>query len=180
MSNSVDFWYLLISWRATVPGLYWWGFFTPPSTAAGVLFWAGTPDLPAPAVGFLWEALFCHSISCWIPLVNAGTRDLALIIMVIHNNKVLNVFLVLSPCYHSMLESWSESIIHKDCLLFFTQPAPTLLWCWFTHVSLMKSWIKVKLLTFEFGLHMQGPLLHADWLSDFPMGGPFLKVCLLS
>ena len=27
---------------------------------------------------------------------------------------------------------------------------------------------------------MQGLLLHADWLSDFPVGGPFPKVCLLS
>ena len=34
MSNSVDFWYLLISLRATVPGLYLWGFFTPPVAGA--------------------------------------------------------------------------------------------------------------------------------------------------
>ena len=27
---------------------------------------------------------------------------------------------------------------------------------------------------------MQHQLLHADWLSNFPVGGPFLKVCLLS
>ena len=33
MSNSVDFWYLLISRRATVPGLKRWGFFTPPVAA---------------------------------------------------------------------------------------------------------------------------------------------------
>ena len=36
MSNSVDFWYLRISRRATVPGRYRWGFFTPP--VAGALF----------------------------------------------------------------------------------------------------------------------------------------------
>jgi len=36
MSSSVDFWYLLISRRATVPGLYLWGFFTPP--VEGALF----------------------------------------------------------------------------------------------------------------------------------------------
>lgn len=30
MSNSVDFWYFLISLRATVPGLNLWGFFKPP------------------------------------------------------------------------------------------------------------------------------------------------------
>ena len=36
MSNSVDFWYLLISRRATVPGLYLCGFLTPP--VAGALF----------------------------------------------------------------------------------------------------------------------------------------------
>ena len=34
MSSSVDFWYLLISRRATVPGLYLWGFFTPPVAGA--------------------------------------------------------------------------------------------------------------------------------------------------
>merc|ERR1719348_1754886 len=35
-NSSVDFWYLLISRRATVPGLYRCGFFTPP--VAGALF----------------------------------------------------------------------------------------------------------------------------------------------
>lgn len=30
MRSSVDFWYLLISRRATVPGLNLWGFLTPP------------------------------------------------------------------------------------------------------------------------------------------------------
>merc|ERR1712222_155374 len=34
MRSSVDFWYLLISLRATVPGLYLWGFFTPPVEGA--------------------------------------------------------------------------------------------------------------------------------------------------
>ena len=34
MSSSVDFWYLRISRRATVPGLYLWGFFTPPVAGA--------------------------------------------------------------------------------------------------------------------------------------------------
>ena len=38
MRSSVLFWYLLISRRATVPGLYRWGFFTPP--VAGALFLA--------------------------------------------------------------------------------------------------------------------------------------------
>ena len=37
MSSSVDFWYLLISLRATVPGLYLWGFFTPPVEGADFL-----------------------------------------------------------------------------------------------------------------------------------------------
>merc|ERR1711905_97231 len=34
MRSSVDFWYLLISLRATVPGLYLWGFLTPPVAGA--------------------------------------------------------------------------------------------------------------------------------------------------
>merc|ERR1712055_633807 len=34
MSSSVDFWYLLISLSATVPGLYLWGFLTPPVAGA--------------------------------------------------------------------------------------------------------------------------------------------------
>merc|ERR1711994_459408 len=38
MRSSVDFWYLRISRRATVPGLYLWGFFTPP--VDGALFLA--------------------------------------------------------------------------------------------------------------------------------------------
>ncbi len=37
MRSSVDFWYLLISRRATVPGLYLWGFFTPPDAGADFL-----------------------------------------------------------------------------------------------------------------------------------------------
>merc|ERR1719394_620399 len=37
MSSSVDFWYLLISRRATVPGLYLWGFLTPPVEGADFL-----------------------------------------------------------------------------------------------------------------------------------------------
>ena len=32
--SLVDFWYLLISQRATVPGLYLWGFLTPPVAGA--------------------------------------------------------------------------------------------------------------------------------------------------
>merc|ERR550532_2814808 len=35
--GPVDFWYLLISRRATVPGLYRWGFFTPPVAGADFL-----------------------------------------------------------------------------------------------------------------------------------------------
>ena len=42
INKSVDFWYFLISLRATVPGLNLWGFLTP--TAAGAdflaIFWA--------------------------------------------------------------------------------------------------------------------------------------------
>merc|ERR1712224_951651 len=34
MRSSVDFWYLRISLRATVPGRYLWGFFTPPVDGA--------------------------------------------------------------------------------------------------------------------------------------------------
>merc|ERR1719234_4253 len=34
INSSVDFWYLLISLRATVPGLYLWGFLTPPVAGA--------------------------------------------------------------------------------------------------------------------------------------------------
>jgi hypothetical protein len=34
MRSSVDFWYRLISRRATVPGRYLWGFFTPPVAGA--------------------------------------------------------------------------------------------------------------------------------------------------
>merc|ERR1719174_2014563 len=34
ISKSVDFWYLRISRRATVPGRYLWGFFTPPAVGA--------------------------------------------------------------------------------------------------------------------------------------------------
>merc|ERR1719397_2169203 len=37
ISNSVDFWYLLISLRATVPGLWRWGFLTPPVAGADFL-----------------------------------------------------------------------------------------------------------------------------------------------
>ena len=33
----MDFWYLLISRRATVPGLYLWGFLTPPVEGADFL-----------------------------------------------------------------------------------------------------------------------------------------------
>merc|ERR1739842_258917 len=34
MRSSVDFWYFLISRRATVPGRYLWGFLTPPVAGA--------------------------------------------------------------------------------------------------------------------------------------------------
>merc|ERR1719288_148609 len=37
MRSSVDFWYLLISRRATVPGRYLWGFLTPPVEGADFL-----------------------------------------------------------------------------------------------------------------------------------------------
>ena len=37
MRSSVDFWYLLISRRATVPGRYLWGFLTPPVDGADFL-----------------------------------------------------------------------------------------------------------------------------------------------
>merc|ERR1712091_409286 len=37
MRSSVDFWYLRISRRATVPGLYLWGFLTPPVEGADFL-----------------------------------------------------------------------------------------------------------------------------------------------
>ena len=42
MRRSVDFWYFLISLRATVPGLNRWGFLTPVVTGADFLaiFWA--------------------------------------------------------------------------------------------------------------------------------------------
>ncbi|KAL5660555.1 hypothetical protein ACJX0J_027680, partial [Zea mays] len=37
ISSSVLFWYLRISRSATVPGLYLWGFFTPPVVGADFL-----------------------------------------------------------------------------------------------------------------------------------------------
>ncbi len=37
MRRSVDFWYLLISLKATVPGLYLCGFLTPPVAGADFL-----------------------------------------------------------------------------------------------------------------------------------------------
>ena len=37
IKSSVDFWYLLISLKATVPGLYLWGFLTPPVAGADFL-----------------------------------------------------------------------------------------------------------------------------------------------
>jgi len=40
INSSVDFWNLLISLRATVPGLNLWGFLTPPLGWAWVLFLA--------------------------------------------------------------------------------------------------------------------------------------------
>jgi hypothetical protein len=42
MSRSVDFWYFLISRRATVPGRKRWGFLTPVVTGAVLraIFWA--------------------------------------------------------------------------------------------------------------------------------------------
>ena len=50
--SSVDFWYLLISRRATVPGLYRCGFLTPPVTAAAAaLFLAAAACLIDEALG---------------------------------------------------------------------------------------------------------------------------------
>ena len=40
MSNSVDFWYLRISLRATIPGLHLIGFLTPPVLTLPRFFWA--------------------------------------------------------------------------------------------------------------------------------------------
>lgn len=40
MRSSVDFWYRRISRRATVPGLYLWGFLTPPVDGALLLFYS--------------------------------------------------------------------------------------------------------------------------------------------
>ena len=37
IKSSVDFWNLLISLKATVPGLYLWGFLTPPVAGADFL-----------------------------------------------------------------------------------------------------------------------------------------------
>ena len=41
MRSSVNFFYLLISRSATVPGLYLWGFLTPPSGLGGELLPGG-------------------------------------------------------------------------------------------------------------------------------------------
>ena len=180
MSSSVDFWYLLISQRATVLGLFLWGFFTPPSTAAGVLFQAGIPDLPAPTAGFLWEAVFCHSISCCIPLVNAGTRILLLLLWLYIIIKSSMSFwshpLAITACWRARVnplftKTTSSSLLNL-CLDFFGVGLPMFPW-W----KLGSEW---SFSIFEFSLHVQGLLLHADQLSDFPVGGPFPKVCLLS
>ena len=176
MSSSVDFSYLLISRRATVPGLYLCGFFTPPSTAAGVLFWAGMPDLPAPGVGFLWEALFCHSISCCMPWVSLGTGMLLLVLwlylMIKSSMSLLSHPLAITACWRAGVNPLSTKTISSSlpnlCVLFFSIGLPMFPWC-----NLRSEW---HFSVFEFSLHVQGPLLHADWLSDFPMGGPFPKV----
>ena len=65
MRSSVDFWYLLISRKATVPGRYLCGFLTPP--VAGALFLAAfvancflgaLPPVDLRAVCFV-RAIFC-------------------------------------------------------------------------------------------------------------------------
>merc|ERR1712029_183856 len=69
MRSSVDFWYLLISRRATVPGLYLWGFLTPPVAGADFLaalvancFLGAFPPVDLRAV-CLVRAIFTNSYS---------------------------------------------------------------------------------------------------------------------
>ena len=50
IKSSVDFWYRRISRRATVPGLYLWGFLTPP------------------VLGALFRAAFCVVVSTLLSL----------------------------------------------------------------------------------------------------------------
>ena len=63
--SLVDFWYLLISRRATVPGLYQCGFLTPPVAATAALFLAAAAvliDLALgcfPPVGFFGVCFVC-------------------------------------------------------------------------------------------------------------------------
>ena len=76
-SRSVVFWYLLISLRATVPGLNRWGFLTPP--VAGALFLAAlvTNCLRGafPPVDFRAVCLVLAMLKCWRRLFN--TYDIA-------------------------------------------------------------------------------------------------------
>ena len=68
--NLVDFWYLLISWRATVPGLYRCGFLTPPVAATAALFLAAAAVLIDwaldcfPQVGF-FGVCFVRAMLVW-------------------------------------------------------------------------------------------------------------------
>ena len=70
MSNSVDFWYLLISCKATVPGQYLWGFFVP--------FWEAGNVFPLPFAlpfFFIFLVLGCGCLHGALPLPgNFGWR----------------------------------------------------------------------------------------------------------
>ena len=67
----MDFWYLLISFKATVPGRNLWGFFTPPFGAFTPLFLAALAALAActaRSAAFFLAMVFL--ISSWIALTD--------------------------------------------------------------------------------------------------------------
>lgn len=74
IKSSVDFWNLLISLKATVPGLYLWGFLTPPVDGADFLaaleascFLGALPPVDFLAVCLVLAILFWYwrDCLCW-------------------------------------------------------------------------------------------------------------------
>ena len=79
-SSSIDFWYRRISRRATVPGLYLWGFLTPPVAGAflcGALFPASMVSSTSPRALLLLVPVFQSGVAgiCCRGCFPANNRD---------------------------------------------------------------------------------------------------------
>ena len=167
--SSVDFWYLLISRNATVPGRYLCGFLGSPPC----IWWVDCPPCPTPApdlVLFRIAALCLLSISRSIPWSNLGIGTFSFSLWLYLQDIIFDLPLSPPHGYYCFYQLLCESFLYKNLLKVLWQSWSMFIWR--RHGCFLFRYLEGNESTFSH-FKLVPHVLSFDWQRVVMVGGPF-------